>query len=59
MSENTLSFSVVTLPVPLLVDRFVGKMVGGRLIGSVERRGRELTNSMTGVWSLGRQPAGN
>lgn len=57
VSGDSLSFSVVTLPLPFLADRFVGKMVGDRLIGTVERRGRELTNSMSGVWSLGRQQA--
>lgn len=49
-----LGFSVATLPAPFLFDRFEGSAAGARLTGRVERRGRELTNSMSGAWSLGR-----
>lgn len=55
VSEQDLRFSVPTLPVPFLFDRFVGRLVDDRLIGTVERRGREMTNSMSGVWNLRRQ----
>ena len=48
---KALSFSVVKLPVPFLLDRFVGRMIGGRMAGTAERRGRELTNSITRVYS--------
>jgi hypothetical protein len=58
-SADHLSFSVTTLPLPFLFDRFVGTLVGDRLVGTVERQGRELTNSMSGVWNLGRQTARN
>jgi hypothetical protein len=59
LSAGHLSFSVITLPLPFLFDRFVGTLVGDRLVGTVERQGRELTNSMSGVWNLGRQAARN
>jgi hypothetical protein len=52
---DTLTFTVVTLPLPSLIDRFTGRLVDDRLVGTVERTGRELTNSMSGVWSLRRQ----
>jgi hypothetical protein len=51
---NQLNFSVVMLPIPFLVDRFSGQLSEGRLFGKVQRTGRELTNSMTGSWSLRR-----
>jgi hypothetical protein len=50
--ENQLSFSVATLPIPFLIDRFTGWLDGESLAGSVERTGRELTNLMTGSWRL-------
>jgi hypothetical protein len=49
---NRVTFSVVTLPVPYLVDQFTGQVAGKSLSGTVERTGRELTNRMTGTWSL-------
>jgi hypothetical protein len=49
---NRLTFSVVTLPVPYLVDQFTGQVNGKTLSGTVERTGRELTNRMTGKWSV-------
>lgn len=57
IAADTLTFSVVTLPLPFLIDRFTGRLVDDRLVGTVERSGRELTNRMSGVWSLRRQPA--
>jgi hypothetical protein len=59
VSAGHLSFSVTTLPLPFLFDRFVGMLVGDRLVGTVERQGRELTNSMSGFWNLGREAARN
>lgn len=50
--DNRLEFSVVTLPLPYLVDRFQGRVDGTSLSGTVERTGRELTNRMTGRWVL-------
>jgi len=55
ISGPELRFSVATVPLQTLTDRFSGRMVDGRLTGSVERTGREPTNSMTGVWSLHRR----
>ena len=57
LSGQELRFSVVTLPLPFLIDRFTGRVADDRLVGTVERIGRELTNSMSGVWSLRRQVA--
>lgn len=57
LSGNALTFSVATLPLPSLIDRFTGRLVNDQLVGTVERSGRELTNSMSGVWSLRRQGA--
>jgi hypothetical protein len=57
LAEHSLTFSVVTLPLPFLIDRFTGRLVDDRLVGTVERTGRELTNSMHGLWSLRRQTA--
>ena len=57
VSGDSLTFSVVTLPLPFLIDRFTGRLVNERLIGTVERTGRELTNSMSGIWRLRRQAA--
>jgi hypothetical protein len=54
VSAETFTFSVVTLPLPFLTDRFTGRLVEERLVGTVERTGRELTNSMSGTWSLRR-----
>jgi hypothetical protein len=51
---NEVVFSVVMLPVPFLLDRFTGHLRGDTLAGTVERTGRELTNRMTGSWSLRR-----
>jgi hypothetical protein len=51
---NQVVFSVVMLPIPFLIDRFTGQLRGDTLAGTVERTGRELTNSMTGSWSLRR-----
>jgi hypothetical protein len=45
---NRITFSVVTLPIPFLADRFTGLVTGKSLSGVVERTGRELTNRMTG-----------
>ena len=59
VSAGHLNFSVITLPLPFLFDRFVGTLVGDRLVGTVERQGRERTNSMSGVWNLSRQAARN
>ncbi len=55
LSGQELRFSVVTLPLPFLIDRFRGRIADGRLVGTVERTGRELTNSMSGVWTLRRR----
>jgi hypothetical protein len=57
VSGDSLTFSSVTLPLPFLIDQFTGRLVDERLVGTVERTGRELTNSMSGVWSLRRQAA--
>lgn len=55
IAGGTLAFSVVTLPLPSLTDRFTGGLMDdGRLVGTVERTGRELTNSMSGTWTLNR-----
>jgi len=54
ISGSELRFSVATLPLPSLIDRFSGRIVKDRLAGTVERTGRDLTNSMTGVWNLHR-----
>jgi hypothetical protein len=56
-SGQELRFSVVTLPLPFLIDRFRGRIAEGRLVGTVERTGRELTNSMSGTWNLHRRVA--
>jgi hypothetical protein len=55
LSAHTVTFTVVTLPLPFLIDRFTGRLVDEGLVGSVERTGRELTNAMSGVWSLHRR----
>ncbi|HSB15381.1 MAG TPA: SGNH/GDSL hydrolase family protein [Bryobacteraceae bacterium] len=57
LSGQELRFSVVTLPLPFLIDRFRGRITDGRLVGMVERTGRELTNSMSGTWALRRRVA--
>jgi hypothetical protein len=51
---NHVSFSVVMLPIPYLIDQFSGWLGEGQLSGTVKRSGRELANSMTGSWSLQR-----
>lgn len=51
---NQVVFSVVMLPIPYLIDRFTGHLRGDTLSGTVERTGRELTNSMIGSWNLRR-----
>jgi hypothetical protein len=53
-TAGVLSFSVPTLPLPSLVDRFTGRTVEGRLVGTVERTGRDLGHAMSGTWSLSR-----
>jgi len=58
VSADAVTFTVATLPLPLLIDRFRGRLVDDRLVGSVERTGRDLTNAMTGVWSLHRRDPG-
>lgn len=55
IAADTLTFSMATLPLPFLTDRFAGRLVDGRLVGTVERTGRELTNSMSGTWALRRK----
>ena len=54
VTTDELKFSIGTMPLPFLFDRYVGRMVDGRLTGTVERTGRERTNQMTGVWTLWR-----
>jgi hypothetical protein len=54
IAADTIRFTVGTLPLPFLFDRFEGRLVDERLVGTVERTGRELTNAMSGVWTLGR-----
>jgi hypothetical protein len=54
ITADTLTFSIATLPLPALTDRYVGRLVDERLMGTVERTGRELTNSMSGAWTLSR-----
>jgi hypothetical protein len=55
IGEDRLTFSITTMGLPSLVDRYVGRMVDGALKGTVERTGRELTNDMSGVWTLCRE----
>jgi hypothetical protein len=54
ISADGLTFSIGTMPLPFLSDRYVGRLVDGQLKGTVERTGRELTNQMTGAWNLWR-----
>jgi hypothetical protein len=54
ISGSELRFSVATLPLPSLSDHFTGRIVDGRLGGTVERTGREPINTMTGAWNLRR-----
>jgi hypothetical protein len=56
VTADDLTFSIGTMGLPSLVDRYVGRWVDGKLIGTVERTGRELTNDMSGVWGLRRPP---
>lgn len=55
ISADELRFSVGTMPLPFLFDRYAGRFVDGQLRGTVERTGRELTNLMTGQWTLWRR----
>ena len=48
VGADRLAFTIVTMPLPFLLDRYVGRLVDGKLVGTVERTGRELTNDMTG-----------
>jgi hypothetical protein len=54
ISADRLAFSITTMGLPSLADRYVGRLVDGALRGTVERTGRELTNEMTGQWTLWR-----
>jgi hypothetical protein len=54
LSADALTFSVASLPLPSLIDHFTGRIIDGRLVGTVERGGRELAHDMSGVWSLER-----
>ena len=54
LTPDKLNFSIGTMPLPFLFDRYVGRFVDGKLTGTVERSGREWTNVMSGTWALWR-----
>ena len=54
VGPDGLKFSIGTMPLPFLFDRYAGRLVDGKLVGTVERTGRELTNLMAGQWTLRR-----
>jgi hypothetical protein len=55
IAGDQLKFSVATMPLPFLFDRYVGRRVDGvKLMGTVERTGRDLTHAMSGEWTLWR-----
>jgi hypothetical protein len=57
VAGQELRFTVASMPLPALFDRFTARIAGDRLAGEVERSGRDLVTAMTGTWSLRRQTA--
>jgi hypothetical protein len=57
IGADRLTFAIGTMPLPFLLDRYVGRLADGKLVGTVERSGRELTNEMSGAWTLWRPDA--